>query len=226
MLGLNRFWSFKKWRLLFSSFILFAVSTPLISFYLSNSIYYSDFSRGLYSEDGYFRKVLHYNTSLKALLFHINEVSFFEPMEMVVEVLFTNYSIFYVIFILFASVCLLLKPMIFQENLLAFAILSISVVPIGAVYTQTLICAVALTALTENQIISRKRHNLFWFVVLISTAPINVPLRAMRYGVYEVTYQAVVVPLVQHSYLFLLIGIALISKMRSLLSPPPRQSLN
>ena len=226
VLGLHRFWSFKKWRLLFSSFILLAVSTPLVSFYLTNSIFHPDFFAGLYNDDQYFRSSLVHNTSLKALLFHINEVSFFKPLEMVAEVLFTNYSIFYVTFTLFASVCLLSKPLTFQENLLAFAILSISIIPIAAVYTQTLVCTVALTALTENQIISRKRHNLFWFVVLISTAPINIPLHAMRDRGYEVTFQAVVVPLVQHSYLFLLIGVALISAMRSLLSWLPRQSLN
>lgn len=218
VLGLNRFWSFKKWRLLFSSFILFCALTPLISLYLTNSIFHSDFFGGPYFDDAYFKNNAVFNTSLKNLLLHINEVSFFKPLELLIESLFTNFSIFYVMYTVLASVCVLSKSLTLQENLLAFAILSISLAPYAAVYTQVIVCAVALIGLTENLIVSRKRHNLFWFVVVISTVPLNIPLRSAQNIGYEMSFQGFVVPLVQHSYLFLLMSGVLTSDKPSWLS--------
>jgi hypothetical protein len=159
-----------------------------------------------------------FNTSLKNLLLHINEVSFFKPLELLIESLFTNFSIFYVMYTVLASVCVLSKSLTLQENLLAFAILSISLAPFAAVYTQVIVCAVALIGLTENLIVSRKRHNLFWFVVVISTVPLNIPLRSAQNIGYEMSFQGFVVPLVQHSYLFLLMSGVLTSDKPSWLS--------
>lgn len=202
-IALEKFWSIKKWRSMFVSYFLFCCSTPLIFVLLGGSLSALNTKEQLYLKEDYFIRTLYQNTSLKALLFHLQRIRI-DQIAQIFEIMFLNYSMFYIFYALFFAILLKSRFLDIQEKLLAFAILSISVVPIAPVYSQTLVCAVALISLTNIKVGSKKRQKLIWFVVLISTVPVNIPIIIERNRGPETFYQSLVVPLVQHSYVVIL----------------------
>lgn len=213
-IALEKFWSIKKWRSMFVSYFLFCCSTPLIFVLLGGSLSALNTKEQLYLKEDYFVRTLYQNTSLKALLFHLQRISI-DQIAQIFEIMFLNYSMFYIFYALFFAILLKSRFLDIQEKLLAFAILSISVVPIAPVYSQTLVCAVALISLTNIKVGSKKRQKLIWFVVLISTVPVNIPIIIERNRGPETFYQSLVVPLVQHSYVVILGVIVLIGLFKS-----------
>lgn len=210
----EKFWSFKKWRHLLTSFFVLCISTPLIFLFSRGSLKTWDTTTELYLQDSYFVRMLYHNTSLKALIFHIQRINF-GPIDQIFEILYVNYFVFYIFYASFLAVFLRSKYLQLQERLLAFAILSISFAPIAAVYTQTLVCAVALVSLTGIKTDSKTRQNLFWLVIVISTVPLNIPLLVMRNNGPETFYQSLLVPFVQHSYVILLVGRVSVSLLKT-----------
>jgi len=216
-LAFEKIWSFKQWRLLLISFFVLICSTPLIFVLSGGSLRALDTSGELYVQHGYFVRTLEKNTSLKALLFNGQRINL-EPMSKIFEMLFQSYSIFYLFYALVFAVLLKSKLLQLQERLLAFSILSISIVPIAPIYAQTLVCAVALVALYENKPRSKFRRNLYWFVVIATTLPLNIPLIPERNRGPELFSQSILTPLVQHMYVVMLGGFVMVRYVKSKLT--------
>ena len=199
----EKIWSFKQWRALLISFFVFICSTPLIFAFFGGSLSALDSSGELYVQDGYFVRTLERNTSLKSLFFHFQRIEI-EPISTIFGTLFQSYSVLYVFYALFLAVLLKSKFLQRQEQLLALSILSISIVPIAPVYSQTLVCAVALVSLTEVTVGSKMRQYLYWLVIVVTTLPLNIPLIPERNRGPELYSQSFLTPLVQHLYVVIL----------------------
>ena len=198
-LAFEKIWLLKQWRSLLISFSVFICSTPLVFVFLGGSLSAPRGSTLFYFDSGYFIKTLYYNTSLKALFFHIQRIDL-EPISTIFGTLFQSYSVFYVFYALFFAFLLKSKLLQRQEQLLAMSILAISIAPIAAVYAQTLVCAVALASLTEIKAGSRMRQHLYWLVIIATTLPLNISLIPERNRGPELFSQSLLTPLVQHLY--------------------------
>ena len=199
----EKIWSFKQWRALLISFFVFICSTPLIFVLLGGSLSALNTKEPLYLKEEYFTKTLIHNTSLKALLFHFKRMSI-DQIAQIFEIMFLNYSMFYILYAIFLAILLKSKLLQRPEQLLALSILSISIVPIAAVYAQTLVCAVALVSLTEVTAGSKMRQYLYWLVIIVTTLPLNIPVIPERNGGPELYSQSFLTPLVQHLYVVIL----------------------
>jgi hypothetical protein len=138
-----------------------------------------------------------FNTSLKALVFNFQSLNivFFENM---LNFVFLNYFFIYLFYALVAFVFMQGRNVQSHERLLVGAIISISIAPIAAVYCQTVVAACALWSLTCDQFVSRLRRCLYIVVVLISIAPLNIPIIRNPKDFWR--FQSTIVPLAQHAY--------------------------
>jgi len=213
----EKIWSFKQWRALLISFFVFICSTPLIFVLLGGSLSALNTKSELYLREDYFRGTLFQNTSLRALLFHLKRMGI-DQVAQIFEIMFLNYSMFYIFYALFLAILLKSKLLQRPEQLLALSILSISIVPIAAVYAQTLVCAVALVSLTEVTAGSKMRQYLYWLVIIVTTLPLNIPVFPARNGGPEIYSQSFLTPLVQHLYVVILGGLVVVQYCKKKLS--------
>lgn len=213
----EKIWSFKQWRALLISFFVFICSTPLIFVLLGGSLSALNTKKHLYLTEDFFLRALFQNTSLKALLFHFKRMSI-DQIAQIFEIMFLNYSMFYILYAIFFAILLKSKLLQRPEQLLALSILSISIVPIASVYAQTLVCAVALVSLTEVTAGSKMRQYLYWLVIIVTTLPLNVPVIPERNGGPELYSQSFLTPLVQHLYVVILGVLVVVQSCKKKLS--------
>ena len=203
-----RFWSLQRWKILISSFIgLVLVSTLLTP--IKFEVLSSSFDRDQpYNLAGYFKQVMPFNTSLKALVFNFQSLNivFFENMF---NFLFQNYFIIYLVYASVAFIFMQSKNIRSHERLLVGAIISISIAPIAIVYCQTVVAACALLSLACDQFISRLRRRLYIVVVLISIAPLNIPITRNPRDFWR--FQSTIVPLAQHAYVITMCVVVMLS---------------
>ena len=207
-----RFWSLQRWKILISSFIgLVLVSTLLKP--IKSKVFSSSFEKDEpYNLAEYFVKVLPFNTSLKALVFNFQSLNIviFENM---LDFLIQNYFIIYLVYASAAFIFMQSKNIRSHERLLAGAIISISIAPIAAVYCQTMVAACALWSLTCDQFVSVFRRRLYVSVVLISIAPLNIPIIRNPEDFWR--FQSTIVPLTQHAYVVVLCVVVMIDYFSS-----------
>ena len=207
-----RFWSLQRWKVLISSFIgLVLISTLLTP--NKSKVFSSSFDNDQpYNLAGYFRQLLPFNTSLKALVFNFQSLNivFFENM---LNFLFLNYFFIYLVYASVAFVFMQGRNIQSHERLLAGAIISISIAPIASVYCQTIVAACALWSLTCDQFVSVFRRRLYVSVVLISIAPLNIPIFRNPNDFWR--FQSTIVPLAQHAYVVTLCVVVMIGYFSS-----------
>ena len=207
-----RFWSLQKWKILVSSFIGFVLVAILLSsekFGIVKNIFGS---KGLYDEPSYFIGVLTLNTSLKALIFNLQSLNL-GLFENIFDFLFLNYFFIYLVYASVAFVFMQGMNIQSHERLLVGAIISISIAPIAAVYCQTVVAACALWSLTCDQFVSVFRRRLYVSVVLISIAPLNIPIFRNPNDFWR--FQSTIVPLAQHAYVVTLCVVVMIGYFSS-----------
>ena len=192
-----KFWSIQRWKILISTFIgLILVSTFLSP--IKFKMFSTSFEKNQpYNSSEYFQNLMPFNTSLKALMFNFQSLNIvlFENM---LNFLFQNYFIIYLVYASVAFVFMQSKNIRSHERLLVGAIISISIAPIAAMYCQTIVAACALWSLTCHQFVSSLRRRLYILVVLISIVPFNIPLKRNEADLWR--FQSAMVPLAQHAY--------------------------
>jgi hypothetical protein len=200
--GLLKRWSLRQY------IVLGTVVTGLVGIALAASplgishLIYQQNSGSKYQDPTYFLATLNFNTSIRAFLEYVLSISP-SSIEPILEIMTDHYQILIILVALLLLPVLISGGMSFRENLMAVAILSVSVAPIAPIYAQVAVAAAAIAGVSDVESYSIIRQVVYKAVVLISLVPHNIPLGFGPNLRESFTTQSVITPLVQCSFLLL-----------------------